>query len=415
MLRVRQRFDVPPPVDARATVKREFAKLRGRIQPNSEIAIAVGSRGITDIRGMVETIIEEIKALGAKPFIIPAMGSHGGATAEGQREILAEYGISEQTLSVPVRPAMDVQTLGTTTEGVDVVWSSEALRADGVIVINRIKPHTDFQSDSIGSGVLKIMVVGLGKRAGAAAYHVASTRFGYEQMLRSIARVVLQRAPVVGGFGIVENQLHQTSRIDALLPETMETGEAELFREAARLMPKLPVDDIDLLIVDRIGKNISGAGMDPNITGRWVHGYTSMLGDKGGSGPHVRRLLVRDLTPETHGNGIGIGLADITTTRLVKALDTRKTYINALTSLTPNCAKIPIHFDSDREAISMALGSLAMADPSMAKIVRIADTLTLDRLEISEELLDQRAASIEAEGGAAEMKFDEVGNLASSL
>ena len=415
MLRVRQRFDVPQPIDAATTVKQEFEKLRPRIKANSEIAIAVGSRGITDIRGIVETIIQEIKVTGAKPFIIPAMGSHGGATAEGQREILAEYGISEQTLNVPVRPAMDVQTLGTTAEGVEVVWSSEALRADGVIVINRIKPHTDFQSDSIGSGVLKIMVVGLGKRAGAAAYHVASTRFGYEQMLRSIARVVLQRAPIIGGFGIVENQLHQTACIAALLPETMETGEAELFRESSRLMPKLPVDDIDLLIVDRIGKNISGAGMDPNITGRWVHGYTSMLGGKGGSGPQVRRLLVRDLTPETHGNGIGIGLADITTTRLVKGLDTKKTYINALTSLTPNCAKIPIHFDSDREAISMALGSLAMADPSTAKIVRIADTLTLDRLEISEEVLGQRAASIEAEGQAAEMKFDELGNLASSL
>ena len=415
MLRVRQRFDVPPPIDARATVKREFEKLRPRIKPNSSIAIAVGSRGITDIRGMVETVVEEIRRLSAKPLIVPAMGSHGGATAEGQREILAEYGISEQTLNVPVRPAMDVQALGTTTEGVEVLWSTEALRTDGVIVINRIKPHTDFQSDSIGSGVLKIMVVGLGKRAGAAAYHVASTRFGYEQMLRSIARVVLQRAPIIGGFGIVENQLHQTARIAALPPETMETGEAELFREAARLMPKLPVDDIDLLIVDRIGKNISGAGMDPNITGRWVHGYTSMLSGRGGTGPYVRRLMVRDLTPETHGNGIGIGLADITTTRLVSALDTKKTYINALTSLTPNCAKIPIHFDSDREAISMALGSLAMADPSTARIVRIADTLTLDRLEISEEVLGQRAPGIEAEGDAGEMKFDEAGNLASSL
>jgi len=414
---IRQPVPMAPLADVAQAVRDELARidLRTRVAPGARIAVAAGSRGITDYALIVKTVVEELRAFGAEPFIFPAMGSHGGATAEGQREILAEYGISEQTLNVPVRPAMDVQTLGTTTEGVEVVWSSEALQADGVIVINRIKPHTDFQSDSIGSGVLKIMVVGLGKRAGAAAYHVASTRFGYEQMLRSIAHVVLQNAPIVGGFGIVENQLHQTARIAALLPETMETGEAELFREASRLMPKLPVDDIDLLIVDRIGKNISGAGMDPNITGRWVHGYTSMLGGKGGSGPHVRRLLVRDLTPETHGNGIGIGLADITTTRLVNALDTKKTYINALTSLTPNCAKIPIHFESDREAISMALGSLAMADPSTAKIVRIADTLTLDRLEISEEVLGQRAASIEAEGDPAEMKFDEGGNLASSL
>ena len=413
MQRMRQRFDVPPSIDARASVEREFEKLRPRIKPNSEIAVAVGSRGITDIRAIVETVLARVKAAGAKPFIIPAMGSHGGATAEGQREILAEYGLSEETLNVPVRPAMDVQPLGATTEGVEVLWSGEALRADGVIAINRIKPHTDFQSDSIGSGVLKIMVVGLGKRAGAAAYHVASTRYGYEQMLHSIARVVLQRAPIVGGFGIVENQLHQTARITALLPESMEAGEAELFRESARLMPKLPVDDIDLLIIDKIGKNISGAGMDPNITGRWVHGYTSMLTGNSGNGPHVRRLFVRDLTPETHGNGIGIGLADITTTRLVKALDTKKTYINALTSLTPNCAKIPIHFDTDREAISMALGSLALADSSTARIVRIADTLTLDELEISEPVLWAPTKNLEPVGGATDMRFDDAGNLPS--
>lgn len=414
MIRVRQRFDVPPPIDPREAVCGEFAKLRPRIKSGSQIAVAVGSRGITGLRAAVETILKQLRAAGAKPFIIPAMGSHGGATAEGQREILAEYGISEQTLHVPVRAAMDVQALGVTAEGVEVLWSSEALRADGVIVINRIKPHTDFQSDSIGSGVLKIMVVGLGKRAGAAAYHVASARFGYEQMLRSVARVVLQHAPILGGFGIVENQLHQTARITALLPEEMESGEANLFREATRLMPKLPVDDIDLLIVDRIGKNISGAGMDPNITGRWVHGYSSMLGGDGRRGPNVRRLFVRDLTPETHGNGIGIGLADITTTRLVNALDTKKTYINALTSLTPNCAKIPIHFDTDREAISTALGSLALAAPTTAKVLRIADTLTLDQLEMSEGM-HPPARNVEPLGPPAEMKFDDSGNLASPL
>lgn len=415
MLRVRQRFDVPAPIDAHEAVRKEFAALRPRIKVGAQIAVAVGSRGITNIRAIVETVLGEIKVAGAQPFIIPAMGSHGGATAEGQHEILAEYGLSEQTLGVPVRPAMDVQSIGTTTEGVEVLWSSEALRADGVIVINRIKPHTDFQSDTIGSGVLKIMVVGLGKRAGAAAYHVASTRFGYEQMLRSIARVVLQRAPILGGFGIVENQLHQTAQITALLPEKMEVGEAELFRESARLMPKLPFDDIDLLIIDRIGKNISGAGMDPNITGRWVHGYSSMLSGNGGRAPRVRRLFVRDLTPETHGNGIGIGLADITTTRLVNGLDKKMTYINALTSLTPNCAKIPIHFDTDREAISMALGSLAMADLAAAKIVRIADTLTLDKLEVSEGVFGAPATGLELQGDPTQMLFDSSGNLAAAF
>jgi hypothetical protein len=412
MVRVRQRFDVPPAVDAREATRRELARLKPRIAPGAQIAIAVGSRGITDICPIVETVVSEIRSAGASPFIIPAMGSHGGATPEGQREILAEYGISEAALGAPVRPSMDTEVIGATTEGVDVNWSAEALRADGIFAINRIKPHTDFKSDSIGSGVLKIMVVGLGKRVGAAAYHCAATRFGYEQMLRSIARVVLQRAPIVGALGIVENQVHQTARLAAMLPEEMEIREAELFREAARLMPKLPLDDIDLLIIDRIGKNISGAGMDPNITGRWVHGHSSMLGAPLGDGPHVRRLFVRGLTPETHGNGIGVGLADITTTRLVKELDTRKTYINALTSLTPNAAKIPIHFDTDREAISMALGSLATNDTQEARIVRIADTLALDEMEISEPALRVRPPSIEPLASASEMQFDAAGNLA---
>jgi hypothetical protein len=412
MVRVRQRFDVPRAVDAREAARQEMVKFKSRISRGTQIAIAVGSRGITDILPIVETVISEIRSAGASPFIIPAMGSHGGATPEGQREILAEYGISENVLDVPVRPSMDTQVIGATPEGVDVNWSAEALRAGGIIAINRIKPHTDFKSDSIGSGVLKILVVGLGKRVGAAAYHCASTRFGYEQMLRSIARVVLRRAPILGGLGIVENQLHQTARLAAMLPDELETGEAELFREAARLMPKLPLDDIDLLIIDRIGKNISGAGMDPNITGRWVHGHSSMLGAPAGDGPHVRRLFVRDLTPETHGNGIGIGLADITTTRLVRELDTKKTYINALTSLTPNAAKIPIHFDTDREAISMALGSLATDDIGKAKIVRIADTLTLDNLEISEPALQSRLPAVEMLDGPKEMSFDGAGNLA---
>jgi hypothetical protein len=415
MAGVRQHFDVPPAIDAAEATRREIARLKKGIQPGRHIAIGVGSRGITNIQAIVHAAVAEVRNAGASPFIIPAMGSHGGATPEGQREILAEYGISEERFGVPLRPSMDTRRIGATPEGIEVVWSTEAMKADGVIVINRIKPHTDFQSDSIGSGVLKMMVVGLGKRAGAAAYHAASARLGYEAVLRAVGRLVLERAPIIGGLGIVENQLHQTTRISALHPQNLEAGEAELFREAKRLMPKLPVEDIDLLIIDRIGKNISGAGMDPNITGRWVHGYSSMLSgghaDQPSGGPHVRRLFVRELTPETHGNGVGIGLADVTTSRLVKALDTKKTYINALTSLTPNCAKIPIYFETDREAISMALGSLAMDDTRSAKIVRIADTLTLDHLQISELAVQAPDAKLEMTAPLADLQFDAHGNL----
>jgi hypothetical protein len=212
---------------------------------------------------------------------------------------------------------------------------------------------------------------------------------------------------------VVENQFHETARLAVLPAAGIERGEEELFVEAKRLMPRLPFDDIDLLIVDRIGKNISGAGMDPNITGRGVHGYSSMGEGAEGGAPRVRRLFVRDLTPETHGNGIGIGLADLTTARLVRGLDKEVTYINALTSLSPNSAKIPIHFESDREAIAQALTTLGLADTRQAKVMRIADTLSLETLQVSEACakLDNRGAPLERLGRATEMQFDDAGNL----
>ena len=225
---------------------------------------------------------------------------------------------------------------------------------------------------------------------------------------------MLRTAPIVCGVAIVENQFHDTARIAVLKRDEIEEREKELLEEARRLMPRLPFDDIDLLIVDRIGKNISGAGMDPNVTGRWVHGYSSSLGPDNQAKPLIRRIFVRDLTPETHGNAIGIGFADITTTRLVNAMDKQVTYINALTSLTPNGAKIPIHFDTDRECISQALSSLAIPDTRQAKVVRIADTLSLVNLEVSEayaSLVKQRGG-LEALGDPGEMRFDAMENLA---
>jgi hypothetical protein len=314
---------------------------------------------------------------------------------------------------VPIEAAMEVERIGATDEGIEVFFSAAARQAEGVLVINRVKPHTDFASDTLGSGVLKMTVVGLGKRAGAANYHAAAARFGYEHVIRAIARVILRAMPVLGGVAIVENHCHETARIAVLPAAEMERGEAELFAEAKRLMPKLPFDDIDLLIVDRLGKNISGSGMDPNIIGRGVHGYLSLLGQKEAN-PVVRRLFVRDLTSETHGNAIGLGMADLTTTRLVRAMDPHKTYINALTSLTPNGAKTPIHFETDREAIGHALNSLALADTSQAKVVRIADTLSLERAEVSEayaQASNQRQ-DLEVLSPPEEMRFDAWNNLA---
>jgi len=416
MFGVRQLFPKSPPVDIRATLEQEFAKVRSQLKPGANIAVAVGSRGITNLQSIVASVVDLLKIAGAKPFIVPAMGSHGGATSEGQSEILAEYGITEARMGVPIQAAMEVERLGATEDGVEVFCSTAALRSDGVVVINRVKPHTDFSSDSLGSGVLKMLVIGLGKRIGAATFHLSAARLGYEHVLRSIARVTLRSAPVLCGVAIVENQFHETASLKVLQPNEFEAREGELFREAKRLMPKLPFDDVDLLIVDRLGKNISGAGMDPNITGRWVHGYSSMLGshNQTQTGPTVRRLFVRGLTPETHGNAIGVGLADLTTSRLVQGMDKQVTYINALTSLSPNCAKIPIYFDTDREAITRALASLPVSDVRQAKIIRIHDTLSLEKLEVSEAYTDtlKRRQELEAISEPQEIRFDRADNLA---
>jgi len=414
MFPVRQHFPKSPPLDVRAVLQQQFASIQSRIKPGASIAVAVGSRGITNLEKIVGAVLESLNAAGAKPFIVPAMGSHGGAAPERQKQLLAEYGITEARFHVPINAAMEVERVGATEGGAEVFFSVAALRCDGIVLINRVKPHTDFSSDSLGSGVLKMSVIGLGKRIGAANFHLSATRFGYEHVLRSSARIILRSAPVLAGVAVVENQFHETATLAVMRPEEFETREAELFRESKRLMPKLPFDDIDLLIVDRLGKNISGAGMDPNITGRWVHGYSSMLGQPNQSGPTVRRLFVRDLTPETHGNAIGVGLADLTTSRLVRAMDQNVTYVNALTSLTPNCAKIPIHFETDQEAITRALDSLALRDSRQAKIIRIADTLSLDRVEVSEayaEAVRQRR-DLEALAAPKETAFDQNGNLA---
>jgi hypothetical protein len=414
MFAIRQKFPVSPPLDIPAVVEHEFKaqKVLSRLQPGAQIAVGVGSRGITNIKHIVAAVLEELKAAGAKPFIIPAMGSHGGATPEGQIGVLESYDITEQSMGVPIRASMEVERLGTSADGVEVFCSIEALRSDGIVIVNRVKPHTDF-SGTHGSGVMKMIVIGLGKRTGAATCHGAAARLGLERVIHGIARVTLRRAPILCGVAIVENHFHDTARIAVLKPDEIEVREKELLDEARQLLPRLPFDDIDVLIVDRIGKNISGSGMDPNVTGRWVHGYSSSLAEDNRQSPRIRRILVRDLTAETHGNAIGIGFADITTTRLVNAMDKPVTYVNAMTSLTPQGAKIPIHFDTDRECIAQALASLAIPDTRQAKVVRIADTLSLANLEVSEAYADlvKQREDLEMLGGQREMRFDPVHNL----
>jgi hypothetical protein len=412
MIRVRQNFPRLPPLDVRETLAAEWERIRPQVKEGARIAVAVGSRGISNLPAIVMNVLANLRAARAEPFIIPAMGSHGGGTPEGQTEVLASYGITEKAMNAPIRASLDVRQIGTTPEGEPVFCSVEALNADGLVLVNRVKPHTDF-SGALGSGLMKMSVIGLGKKEGAVAMHRAASRLGYEHIIRAMARVVLHAAPILGGVAILENQFHDTARLVVVPREEIENAEAALFVEASALMPRLPFDEIDLLIVDRIGKNISGAGMDPNVIGRSVHGYSSSLMREDRRAPFIRRIFVRDLSPETHGNAVGIGLADITTSRLVRAIDWRVTNLNAVTALTPQSAKIPIHVETDREAIALALTSLALPDPGTARIVRIADTLSVASLEISEALLEEvaRHPNLALTGQLAALQFDAEGNL----
>ena len=411
MLRVRQRFPASPRLNVEATVGEALAGFTGSLRPHARVAVAVGSRGITDLELMVRTAIRVLKQAGTEPFILPAMGSHGGATPAGQTTLLAEYGITEVQLGVPVRAAMEVAEIGVTGDGLAVVCSVEALRADAVLLVSRSKPHTDF-GGAVGSGLLKMLVVGLGKHAGAASFHRAAARFGHERVLRESARVLRRRVPLLGGLAIIENQRHETARIEFVRPEEFESREETLCAEARALMPTLPFDTVDLLIVDRLGKNISGTGMDPAVIGRLIHGYSLSEGPDQVP-PRVRRLFVRDLTPESHGNAIGIGLADFTTTRLVRAMDPRATAINALTALSLQGAKIPIHFDTDREVMMQAWGTLPFVTPTSARLVRLRDTLSVEMLEVSEACLaaPEAAGRLEPLGQPQELRFEADGNL----
>lgn len=419
-LRVRQEFSRCEPIEVRAAVAAAFARLRPRVPAGARIAVAVGSRGITGLAEIVTRLLELLRAVGARPFVLPAMGSHGGATPEGQRGVLAGYGITEASTQAEIRASLEVRQIGLTAGKGPVYCSREALAADGILLINRIKPHTDF-SGALGSGLLKMCVVGLGKQTGAAALHLAASEHGHEHAIRSMAAVVLQEAPVLGGLAILESPSQSTAQITALTREEMPAGEARLLAQARALLPRLPFDEVDLLIVDRLGKNISGTGMDTNVINRAVDGYSTSLRRGDRPAPFFRRIFVRDLSPETHGNAIGIGLADVTTTRLVRATDPRVTGINALTALTPNTAKLPLAFDSDREAIEQTLGALGRLGPDRARVIRIRDTLTLGEFSVSGPLwAEWRAGHPPGASGTARLtplgpprplEFDGSGNL----
>lgn len=381
MREVTQRFPPPAGINIEREVQERLSDLE--VKSGASVAIGVGSRGITNYARIVTAVVKRFQELGAEPFLIPAMGSHGGATESGQRRVIEDHGLTEDGLGVPIRTSMEATVIGRTSSGIDLWCGREAQQADHIFVINRIKPHTDFIGD-LGSGCLKMLTIGISKREGAATFHQNAVRVGYEKVLREIGSAQIEHLPVLGGLAIVEDQHHQTARLELLRPENWIEREEKLFRRARELMPRIPFEDIDLLIVDRIGKNISGTGMDTNLIGREIHGYSTLTSRERNLPPHIKRIYVRGLTPETRGNAIGIGLADFTHQSVVDQIDHSAMRVNALTALSLHSAKIPILCGTDEEAIDLALTSIGVAQAEEARIVRIRDTLNLERLHVSE-------------------------------
>ncbi len=380
MFRVRQHFESPRVEDIEGETTSELASLQleKRIKPGESVAITVGSRGIMNIDRITKAIVDHMKQLGAKPFIVPAMGSHGGGTAEGQQKIVEGYGITEAFVGCPIRATMDTVTICETAEGFPVHFDRYAYEADHVVVSGRVKPHTNFVGD-IESGLMKMMLIGLGKHAGAKIYHRAILDYSFGQIVRSVANRVLEQCGIVAGVGIVENAYDQTAKIKAVAPEEFELREKELLKQAKQWMPRLPFDRVGLLILDQIGKNISGSGLDTNIVGRKFSDHKAAEDEF----PKVSRIMIRDLTDETKGNAAGLGIAEFCSRRVVEKTNMHITKINCLTGGHPSGAMIPVNYDTEREVLESALSTVGLAEPQDTKILWIRNTLHLAEVECS--------------------------------
>ncbi len=395
---VGQLIDSPP---ALASIRES---VRGALEavelPSGSVAIGVGSRGVAGIGEIVAALVEVLKEAGAEPFVVPAMGSHGASTAEGQAEVLAHLGVGEENVGCPVRATMEAVRIGETSSGVAVFMDRNAYEADAVVVVNRVKPHTAFRG-TVESGPTKMLAIGLGKQRGAHSIHSA----GWERIHETIpeaARVATGSGKVAFGLATVENAAEEPCKIVAIPAGELEAAEAPLLKEAKRNLARLPFDDIDVLVVDEIGKNISGDGADPNVTGRYPTTAAS-------GGPSVERMVYLGLTEETGGNANGLGMADVVTERLAAAVDRPSTYMNALTSTTPAPVKTPMVMPTDEMAIAAALTMCAGVEPRDARLVRIQNTLKLGRIWLSEALLQEVEADerLEILESPRPMRFEE--------
>lgn len=410
IFRLRQLFDAPEVGDIAGEVENQLSRLQlaGKIQPGQTVAISAGSRGIANIHIIIKAVADHLRSLGAEPFIVPAMGSHGGGTAEGQQGIIEGYGITEEFCQCPIRASMETVIVCDAKEGFPVHFDKHAYGADHVVVVGRVKPHTNFNGD-IESGLMKMMLIGLGKHAGAKIYHRAISDYSFGQIVRSVAREVLAQCRIVAGLAIVENSYDETAQLEAIAPGDFEEREKQLLVLAKKWMPKLPFDQADILVLDEIGKDISGSGMDTNVVGRKYHDHQAAEGET----PRIRNIVVRGLTPATHGNASGIGMAEFCRTQLVEEMDARITRINCITGGHSTGAMVPLDYETDQEILDVALVSIGLTQPPEARFLWARNTLDIAEIECSDAYLQEARErdDLEVLSEPRPMPLGEDGNL----
>jgi len=407
---IRQNFPRRGLNDVRAAVRDALLKAREleRLPAGARVAVGVGSRGIARIDDIVSELVACLKQRGLRPFLFPAMGSHGAATARGQAAVLEKLGLTEERTGAPIRSSLAVVGLGRTPEGIDVVCDRLAFSADAIVLAARVKWHTDF-AGRLESGLFKMMAIGLGKYAGAQVYHAFGHRLGLEAVIRSVGRQVLASGKVVGGLAILEDAWHEVAHVEFVPAGVMEAREEELLEQVKSWMPRLPVDHADLLLVDEIGKNWSGSGMDPKIINRDIHGNVNPWP----FAPRVGRVIARGLHPLSYGNAIGIGMADAVHQRLVRAMKRRPTYVNGLTSGALACLKIPATFRSDRDCLAALARSTGCLRGEDLRLAWIRNTQDLTVVALSENLLEEALAQphVELVQPPEPLEFSERGDL----
>ncbi len=411
IFKIRQKIDAPKlgNIEKRVNELLDQFGLSQKVKKGDRIGLTAGSRGIKDKPKVLKTIIHRLKNLGTSPFVVPCMGSHGGATAEGQVEVLESLGVTEKSVGAPIVSSMDVEEIGQTKFGTPVLISKDLLKADRIVVVNRIKPHTDFKGE-IESGLLKMMVIGMGKQKGSLMVHRLTIKHGFPTVLAEVGTILLKKLPIFFGIGIIENQYDETALIELLKPEEFIEKEKVLLKRAKELMPCLPFNQMDILIVDEMGKNISGTGMDTNVIGR-----NQFIGNPKFENPKITRIFARDLTEGSHGNATGIGMADYTTKRLVEKIDYPSTHINCINGMTPENARVPVFFEKDREALHMAYYNSGVLDPQDLRILWIKNTLELEYLFASQAFLNEARSNKQLEifSEPFDFPFDQNGNLIS--